>query len=376
MYILSINISHHASSCLLNEDGDTLYYIEEERLSRIKDHIYEDNDNNYKFWAIDKVKEFTQEVDYLIFCSFDRIGDVDRRIIENITNQIKESGIDIGEVIFTGEHHYYHACNGFYGSRLEGDAVCLVLDGGGSRYKGNNELTNKFQYPFREVESIYECSWENGLKPIYKHYAYVDTDSDEYLDYNEEIFLKDTDGDCELVFSDSHSCGDLFNVASSLLGFKSGCDAGKTMGLASYGRVVDDSEWYSEKNGVWIINRDTVNFLGRENFMKTFEELEEKFFRDRANFAAKVQEQTLKHTLRLIVKAFELSSSKNLVISGGYALNCVNNYKYVDHVPGKIFVDPIAHDGGTALGAAKELWYKLKQKEKGYHIPLHDLYLG
>lgn len=376
MYILSINISHHASSCLLNEDGDILYYIEEERLSRIKDHVYENIDENYKFWAIDKVKEFTNEVDYLIFCSFDRIRENDNRIIEDITNQLKESGIDVGEVVFTGEHHYYHACNGFYGSRIDGDAVCLVLDGGGSTYKGDNELTKKFEYPFREVESIYECSWENGIKPLYKHYAYVDTDTEEYLENTEEILLKENKDGCEFVFSDSHSCGDTFNIASSLLGFNSGTDAGKTMGLSSYGRVVDDSEWFREVNGVWIINKDTVDFLGRENFIKTYEKLDTMFFRDRANFAAKVQEQTLKHTLRLIKKAFELSSAKNLVISGGYALNCVNNFKYLEHVPGSLFIDPIAHDGGTALGAAKDMWYKLKYKEKGQRIPFHNLYLG
>ena len=54
-------------------------------------------------------------------------------------------------------------------------------------------------------------------------------------------------------------------------------------------------------------------------------------------------------------KAFTYSDSDNIVLSGGYALNCVNNYEYVKKFSEKnFFIDPVAHDGGTAIGAA--LW--------------------
>ena len=49
--------------------------------------------------------------------------------------------------------------------------------------------------------------------------------------------------------------------------------------------------------------------------------------------ANKLQEETLKHTKRLITKAVEISGCKNVVLSGGYFLNCLNNYQYLDIDP-------------------------------------------
>ena len=62
------------------------------------------------------------------------------------------------------------------------------------------------------------------------------------------------------------------------------------------------------------------------------------------------------YTIELLKKAFSYSDCKNVVLSGGYSLNCVNNYYYVKEFPEyNFFVDPVAHDGGTAIGAA--LWF-------------------
>ena len=43
-----------------------------------------------------------------------------------------------------------------------------------------------------------------------------------------------------------------------------------------------------------------------------------------------VQEQSQQEVLNLIFKAVEMSGNKNVVLSGGYALNCVANYWYLD----------------------------------------------
>jgi len=52
-------------------------------------------------------------------------------------------------------------------------------------------------------------------------------------------------------------------------------------------------------------------------------------------------------------------------LSGGYALNCTNNAKYLDAFPNhQIFVDPVAHDGGTAVGGAIRLARALKHGEE------------
>lgn len=397
MYILSINISHHASSCLIDGSGEILYYIEEERLSRIKDFPYDYiEDGNYKFYAIDKIKEYTNEVDYVVFTSFDRITNLDNILVESITSQLTDSGIVIKNdpIYEVGKHHYYHACNAFYNSTLD-ESICIVMDGGGSPYTNdNNELIKKYQYPFREVESIYHCSYSKGIVPLYQHYSYLDKPSEEYTNNKSEDFFFIEENPHRTVLSDTLSCGDLFNLICDIIKF-SGHEAGKLMGLSSYGKFLEPTEWFIQREGEWITRPNFIEFL-YENYEldnesvvellkkeKPFDEFNPRInhegYEILANLAYKLQEQTFNHTLRLIDKAYSLSPSTNIVMSGGYTLNCVNNYKYLPYIKGQFYVDPIAHDGGTCIGAAKDTLLK-KSKKRNItfkdKLTLSNIYLG
>ena len=80
--------------------------------------------------------------------------------------------------------------------------------------------------------------------------------------------------------------------------------------------------------------------------------------------------------INLINKAIELGDSKNIVLSGGCALNCVANYEYLKHLPEgyKLYVEPISTDAGTAVGMAMYNHYMIF---KSHDInPLKSLYLG
>jgi carbamoyltransferase len=396
MYILGINISHHASSCLVGRDGSILYYLEEERISRIKDTHYEKLDN-FKFYSIDTIKKYTNSIDYVVFTSFDRHNDFDYIIIDSILDQLIESGIIIKNdpIYERGMHHYYHACNAFYGSTFN-ESICIVLDGGGSMPIEDNILTKKINYPFREIESIYECSYENGITPLYKHYSYLDKNTDEYDNSpSEDFFLVEETKTHKNVFSDSLSCGDLFNCVCDALKF-GGHEAGKIMGLASYGKFLDSSDWFVEYEGEWITRPKFSQFLFQnygltnDEVIKVLNTSDKPFdhfnprvgnegFETLVNLTYKLQEQTLNHTLRILEKAYSLSPTNNIVMSGGYFLNCVNNYKYLPHIKenGQLYVDPISHDGGTCIGAAKDvLMKKTKEPNITFKNPLTNIYLG
>lgn len=404
MYILGINISHHSSTCLL-KDGETLFFIENDRLTRKKlygyQEYYSDIDDREittpYFPAIDTVKKYTTNVDYIIFSSYGQ-EEIDEKIIRCISKKIEDSGIKYKSKIFYHEnHHIYHASNAFYASGFE-NAVALVMDGGGSYDKQffYDNLKEKYEYPFREIETIFSCSYDKGITPLFKHNGLLDPNPD-----REEIYLVDETKPYKQVYTHSNSCGNLFSILSYF--FNTGNDsAGKIMGLSSYGDVdnlkvpgyvydgepdgrekILEEDFFYKFNDIWVTDpapgefiEDIIKVLDLEPFIDpgTMNERSDEFYQY-ANIAKRVQEETERQTIRLIQKAIDISGSKNVVLSGGYFLNCVNNYKYLEHFPDvNFFIDPISHDAGTALGAAK--WFHHGVAKDKTIRPLKNLYLG
>ena len=54
----------------------------------------------------------------------------------------------------------------------------------------------------------------------------------------------------------------------------------------------------------------------------------------------------------MIKKAVELSGKKNVVVSGGFFLNCSANQSIIKELDVNLYVDPISYDGGIAIGSA------------------------
>jgi carbamoyltransferase len=78
---------------------------------------------------------------------------------------------------------------------------------------------------------------------------------------------------------------------------------------------------------------------------------------------------------QLIGLVIKITGCKNIVLSGDYALNCVNNYECIQEFPDiNLYVEPVSHDGGTAISAVKLLHHS---RTKDLTIrPLKSLYLG
>jgi carbamoyltransferase len=306
--VLGINTSHNASICQIT-DGVIDFYLEEDRFNKIKNWYPMTKLERYDYLSI---KEYAKgPYDIVNIASFDRrfpqipnSHNFDNIINENILKQIP--GFGNFEYIFRVEHHhFYHAHCGFHFSNFK-DAICIVMDGSGAQPYFN------YKKYFSEVESVYYFNKEQQPKSLYKHLT-----NSKNLHHMKKIDDENIviDG-VELLFSSRPSSGQKFSGLTSFLGLGSGNEAGKTMGLASYGNLTG--------------NRPED--LGRQ-----------------------LQEETKKDTIELIRKAISYNDCKNIVLSGGYALNCVNNYEYLKEFPDyNFFVDPVAHDGGTAIGAA--LW--------------------
>jgi carbamoyltransferase len=353
MIILGINISHDASSCLI-EDGNIVYYCEEERVSKKKHHF--PSMTNYQFYGIEKLKKFNiKEIDHLIFVTYGRDNEnEDLTLTALITDQIKKANIVIhNHSLNIEEHHLYHAYSGHYLSGFDHSAT-IVMDGAGAYLNSSPQ--------HREVESIYY--FDNNIKTIYKHYSNFNIGLDKQLKVNESDDLPKT------IFSNSYSPGSIFGNFTKALGFKNiGADAGKTMGMSSYGKLKSNTiEWFDLHKDNYFFNINTFNEL-----IKTFMVQD---FNKKADIAKKIQFETKEYTLKMIEKTIQTTQTKNIVLSGGYFLNCVNNYEYIKEFPNiNFYVDPIAYDGGTAIGGCLYIWHNILGNENKLQ-KLSNLYLG
>ena len=83
------------------------------------------------------------------------------------------------------------------------------------------------------------------------------------------------------------------------------------------------------------------------------------------DIAASIQKVTEEIVLRTGRHVHKETGSKNLVMAGGVALNCVANGRLLREGPfDQIWIQPAAGDAGGALGAAMLIWHQLLDKPR------------
>ncbi len=314
IWVAGIATGHDASTCLL-KNGELVFYIEEERLSRNK------HDNN-PFLSIDEIFKYTDKLDYLAVSKNDPYPTAHNPFIVYCK---KKRLIEHDTQVFIladekDEHHLYHASNAFYASGFE-QSICVVVDALGAYKYFSDDAHGS------EVESIYLASYPSTFKPIFKRLFNHKSLCQEYVSDKIEVVNKP-------------SVGILYAETSVQLGF-SNLDCGKVMGLSSYGnKLVDiDYEEAPSDRSRCIINN--VHEHSREDLSYT------------------VQHISQNYCLDLIKKSIEKTGCKNVTFSGGYGLNCVANYFYRKNLPSDVnlYVDPLSYDGGTSIGVAKYAYH-------------------
>ena len=94
-----------------------------------------------------------------------------------------------------------------------------------------------------------------------------------------------------------------------------------------------------------------------------------------AQVAASLQELTEEIIFGFACHLKEITGSANLCLAGGVALNCVAMGRLLNEGPfDGVFVQPLAHDGGTALGAA--LWVSNTHGNDTSRFVMRDPYIG
>jgi carbamoyltransferase len=311
MKILTIPLlAHDASVCIL-EDGKITSYKMEERFSRKK------HDSDYDY-VLENLKDD----------NFDKVI-ITQHFLENYTyslEKVKEklSKISYKDLIIEEEvHHLYHAYSGFYNSGFD-EAICFSVDASGA-ILNNGEI---------EIESIYHLNKNNKEVQLHqrtREFRTVKVDNSfwKYISSIDENNL---------------SVGEKFCKYSELFGYNAIDGAGKIMGLAQYKNHKEKLQYpYNSKE-----------------------------WKKRVDEAYDLQQETQNHILNMIQKYTEETGVKNVVISGGYGLNCVANYHYLKNLKDtNLYVDPICFDAGISIGAA---YYHTPDKSK--IKPLQNAYIG
>ena len=387
-WIAGVSRGHNSSVCLL-KNGQIVFSIEEERLSR---HKYDGG----PFAAMLKILDYTDTLDYLVIAHTQNLQDTAGRVDftgENIYTGLarklglinrNESPFNHSQVIDLSHiHHKLHAACAFYRSGFK-EAVAVIVDGAGTFIPlsvQNDTITGW------ETESIYDCSWPAWFKTLYKHIGVRGPLSGAIINDFPNTPYDESDGVHTAVITDRAGITKVYEAVTQYCGW-SPIEAGKTMGLFPYGKENKNIPKLFDTDSIEpLVNRNIIVPTypnGAEVNRLLFKFLAEPNDNDvtlldnRRDLAFACQTQTQEQVVNLIRKAVELSGHKNVVISGGYGLNCVANYHYLEELKDEginLYVEPISNDAGTAIGAALLTNYQFNPVYL-YDYSNDGLYLG
>ncbi len=349
MTILGIYTGHDLGACLLR-NGEIVALIEEERLTRYKHglahrlyNISEQFNNNFGYvpWAS---INYCLEVGGLSIDDLDLIVVPQRKLNWKTLLPIRDKKkIWIMDAPVDGDHHYSHALSAFCASGFSSAAV-LVVDGSGtsneegfeaeSGYRFQNpkkpgKLLFKNRYPFDHVELKNGLGWS---------YEYITT---------------------------------TLGFVNKELQFLS--DAGKTMGLAAYGKPNRELEkdWFKldghqinfEPFHQFLVSSGLKNLINFSSNEKALIQNENQISQWACDLAYKIQAELEKALLHLVDHLFKQTHEENLCFAGGVALNSVANGLIRQQGRFKnFFIQPGAADTGQALGLAYAGHLKLAPK--------------
>lgn len=319
MKLLSTSILNHDSGFSFMEDGSVVDTILFERFSRRK---HEPNFLNSLF-ASKQQETQTPTV------SMSQFNVDDNGFVKKLGSILRVT-CDVEVDIRSDDHHQCHAYCGYYTSSFD-EALCVVIDGGGSTLEDNTV----------EFESVYIMKGGKITETVYKRTG----DRDKIAQMTED-FLKNPSVDLFREYNwEDFSIGSYYHHACHSIGMR-WCDGGKLMGLAQYKNYKDKLP--PEYSGTeWL---------------------------DKVDFAYEVQKTTEEKVLKIVEKYSKQTGIKNIVLSGGVFLNCVSNYNLVRNLPKlKFHVDPMCSDNGISTGKAL-----MSYIEKTDKIPnrIENSYLG
>lgn len=348
--VLGIHVGHDRAAALII-DGNVVGSIPQERLDRIK----HSRSIAIPFDAIDALLKYHQVQIKDISC----VGlSGDAMESEHILNTIKSDFYEHYSCqipVYFVSHHDSHAYATFYASGFS-NSLIFIADGGGDYY---NDST--------EAESLYVAT-RTSISPVKKRFQAptirrMENESNYILPYMPST-----------VRLQEISLARKYEQFTYLLGFGWG-QAGKTMGLASYGKSLIDFSNLEYRNLDFSLKYadylDDIFVLQQLSGMSYHDYMH----KNAADIAQTVQEYTEKAVITLIRSLVQNYHVEHICLGGGLFLNCLLNQKILEKCNLKeIFIFPASGDDGQAIGNA---FFAYKQHFPQMPNPyIHLPYLG
>ena len=338
---LGINIGHDRSAAII-KNGEVLGVVAQERIDRIK----HSSGALIAFECIDKLLQYV----HLTFNEIDCIGfsggELDNSTYIDYLSQSLFSYYKCeNKPLYMIDHHKSHAEAVFSPSGFD-HALILIADGGGD-YNGN----------LCEAESLFV-----GKDTVVTHVdgRYQTPMTRHMKDTCNHIYSRMP----ELIRNKEVSISRKYEQITYLLGFGWG-EAGKTMGLASYGKSLFEYNYdqYDDFN-YHIYAKDilkdiyAIGLLSDKGYLHYITE-------HKADIAQTVQKYTEEIFIHFIQKLIHRYNEHNICLGGGLFLNCLLNHKLLTKCDiDKLFVFPACGDDGQAIGNAFAAYKKHFGKTK------------
>ncbi len=323
----------HDAACVLVEDGEVRFAIEEERLNRIK------HTNKFPHRAIRFCLESRgigiDDVDLVAFYHCAEIVDLAAKhlfltsprmpalhdaagLFRHLLAKGPAGEVPVEKLRFV-HHHHAHAMSAYAMSGFE-RALVVSIDGAGDLSSG-----------------IVMVGKPGGLEQL-------------------------------ASFPVEKSLGHFYSDTIAYLGYRK-FDEYKVMGLAPYGdpavyRDAFRSLYRLLPGGDWELNQPGLFRLFE---LITPRRKGEPFTQQHKDVAAALQEALEEIAFHLLRHYRQATGESNLCLAGGVAHNCTLNGKILNAgLFENLFVQPAAHDAGCALGAALHAYYQERpQAPKG-----------
>jgi len=356
MRILAVNHTHDASVCLLH-DGEVVFYSKEERFSRRKRDAL-------PYRAVLEVERTVglAGVDAVVLCSYNGIdddgvdADVKGYVFWGFINKFSRAPL----TNLSDKHHLLHAANAFYASGFD-SALAVIADGAGSTIGLEGGAVAV------EVESAYRCSYPAEFAPLYKSFLCTAPDHRAVRDALAKRFSSGT----EIVVR-RYGVTNAYQAVTRHIG-ENIIEAGKTMGLAAYGKDSGLPRFFDGDRATDLVL--DINHLNAARIaLPAIERVTEDNAAPYADLAWRVQHETAERMEALIGRLVAQTGEPRVCISGGYGMNCVANYRYRRSLDLDLYADPLADDSGITIGGARLLHHHTTGDRRCR--PLHSLYFS